>query len=703
MKEKSRAKVRLRAFFGHFRQYSLKQILSAAYIPAAILYYEIFFRIVSVKEPFTWINWLCIVFSSIALGLCLDVLSCITKNEKLNGFIAAVFLELLSLGFMITHFVKLEFGVYIGPQSVAGGATGITQHAGNYILDIITGNWPTILLFEAPVIIFLVLFLIFRLFCFKRFKALGYIQIILLAVICNFIVGVPITNRSPDWELLTSEFDYDIDVRYFEVQTATTLDVLYSIFHNPWKQNFITEDDVAPVSYDPDKYNMMDIDFDKMIDESTNIYVTRIHEYVRSLTPSEKNRYTGMFKGKNLIEITAESFTPYILDEELTPTLYKLVNNGFVFDDFYQPMWSGSTTTGEFQILTGLLPANGFHSMLRTADNNMYLTIGSQLLREDYTGLAFHNGTYTYFDRNKTHCNLGYTRFYANGNGMTGLSGHTAWPQSDVEMMEFAIPRFIDKEPFNAYFMTLSGHSKYDEKNFIVRRNIDEVRAWAEENGKDYTDAVLCYLAANLEFEKSMTYLLSELEAAGVLDDTVIVMTGDHYPYSLSDDYVIDDEGYVEYFDVEKNLENLFGYVPENEMDYSHNSLVIWTPSMDGENSVHISEPAYSADILPTLSNLFGLEFDSRLFAGRDVLAENTEPLVIFLNYNWLSERGYFNADTREYTPFEGMSYDAAGDPLFQSDAEYIKYMNSVVRNKMVLSQNIPLYDYYNVLFGSEK
>ncbi len=223
----------------------------------------------------------------------------------------------------------------------------------------------------------------------------GNIQIILLAVICNFIVGVPITNRSPDWELLTSEFDYDIAVRYFEVQTATSLDVLYSIFPNPWKQNFIIKDDSAPAAYAPEKYNMMDIDFDKKIDESTNIYITRIHEYVRSLTPSEKNRYTGIFKGKNLIEITAESYTPYILDEDLTPTLYKLVNNGFVFDDFYQPMWSGSTTTGEFQILTGLLPANGFHSMLRTAGNNMYLTIGSQLLRKDYTSLAFHNGTYT--------------------------------------------------------------------------------------------------------------------------------------------------------------------------------------------------------------------------------------------------------------------------------------------------------------------
>ena len=314
----------------------------------------------------------------------------------------------------------------------------------------------------------------------------------------------------------------------------------------------------------------------------------------------------------------------------------------------------------------------------------------------------FHNGTYDYFDRNLTHCNLGYTRFYANGNGMVGLSGSLAWPQSDVEMMEFSIPKFVDKEPFNAYFMTLSGHSKYDKKNFIVRRNIEEVQEWADRNGKDYTNAVLSYLAANLEFEKAMDYLLEELEKDGVLENTVIVMTGDHYPYSLSDDYVIDETNHVKYFGVEENLINLFGFDPETEKDYSHNSLVIWTPSLDGDKSIHVTEPVCSVDILPTLSNLFGLPYDSRMLAGRDVFAENTEPLVIFLNYNWLTDRGFYNADERVYIPNEGMSYDGAGDPEFASDEEYVEYINTIVKNKMIFSQNVPNYDYYNVVFGSD-
>ncbi len=689
-------------FFSHHKQYSLRQILSAAYIPAALIYLEFFFRLLSVQEPLTGLNFLGIIFASLAGGLLIDLLCSITKNEVLNRWIAFILLQLISAGFMLLHFVKLEFSIYIGPQSIIGGANGITQHAGNYITDIILGNWPTIAILEVPALAFLILGIILKLFTFRRFKALGYIQILMIVVIFEAAAAVPYCNMSPSWELLTSEFDYDIAVRTFDLQTATKLDVLYSIFSNPWKQSYIIDKDTPPEIGDPSEYNMIRIDFDKLIDESTNINISRIHEYVNSLEPSKKNEYTGLFKGKNLIEITAESYTPYILDPELTPVLYKLVHNGIVFEDYYQPLWSGSTTTGEFQILTGLLPSNGYYSMLKTKDNNMYLTIGNQLLRENYTSLAFHNGTYDYFDRNLTHCNLSYSRFFANGSGMTGLSGSSAWPQSDVEMMEFSIPQFVGRQPFNAYFMTLSGHSKYDWKNFIVRKNIEEVRNWAEKNNKQYTEAVLSYFAANLEFEKSMEYLLKELDQAGVLDNTVIVMTGDHYPYSLSDDYVIDEDGYVQYFDVEQHLINLFGFKPETEQDYSHNSLVIWTPSLDGEHSIHVTEPVCSVDILPTLSNLFGLEFDSRMLAGRDVFAENKEPLVIFLNYNWLTDRGYFNADTREYTPNEGCSFDGAGDPKFASDKEYVDYINGIVRNKMTFSQNVPLYDYYNIVFGEK-
>lgn len=722
-------KEKLIKFLNHSNIYSKKQIISAAIFPAALIYFEILFRLISVKKwpGFWW--YLAMICASIAGGLLLSMLCTITKNEKINNIIGLVVLQASAALFMIFHFVDFEFNIYIGPQSIFGGAGGVTEEASDYIYKIILGNWTTILIFEIPVLLY-ILFLILKKISFQRFRGTGYIQILLIAFIVEVFATLPICNLNPSWKIATREFTFDNSVKFFGVQTSTKLDTLYAIFKNPFKQHFVIENS-PPMIENKDAYHLMEIDFDSIADNTTEVAVLEISKYVKSQMPASKNSYTGMFKGKNLIEITAESFTPYVVDEELTPVLYRLVNNGIIFENYYQPLWSGSTTTGEFLILTGLLPSNGYYSMLETVGDNMYLTIGNQLLREDYTSIAYHNGTYDYFDRNLTHCNLGYSRFVANGSGMYGLSGRTAWPQSDVEMMQFSIPRYIENSPFNIYYMTLSGHSKYDDKNFIVNKNIDEVRAWAKRKGYDYSNAVLSYIAANLEFEKSMEYLLKALDDAGILEDTVIVMTGDHYPYSLSDDYVIDENGHVDYFNVEANLINMFGFTPETNLDYSHNALVIWTPSLEGENSIVVTDPVHPVDILPTVSNLFGFEYDSRLLAGRDALDMGTEPLVIFSDYSWLSAYGYYDYKTETFTPIEELKttketipacYADHGvlktltyqNPIDKENAmngkitycgyekldDYIKHNCNVVRNKMVLSANIPLYDYYSLIWG---
>ena len=144
---------------------------------------------------------------------------------------------------------------------------------------------------------------------------------------------------------------------------------------------------------------------------------------------------------------------------------------------------------------------------------------------------------------------------------------------------------------------------------------------------------------------------------------------------------------------------------------------------MEGENSVVITDPVYSADILPTVSNLFGMEFDSRVLAGRDVLDPGTEPLVIFSDYSWLSSYGYYNHVANTFTPIDELKTSKETIPACFSDwsdlktitwqnttghaygayddlDDYIKHTKNVVKNKMVLSQNIPLYDYYGLIWG---
>ena len=151
----------------------------------------------------------------------------------------------------------------------------------------------------------------------------------------------------------------------------------------------------------------MDLDFEAMAEDSSGT-IKSLNEYCAGLTPSMTNEYTGLFKGKNLIMITAEAFTAEVIDPVRTPTLYRMATKGINFNDFYLPATAG-TTGGEFSHIFGLLPTAGGSSVPKmTSNDNTYLTMGQRLNALGYYGMAFHNNDYTYYSRNTTHNRLGY-------------------------------------------------------------------------------------------------------------------------------------------------------------------------------------------------------------------------------------------------------------------------------------------------------
>ncbi|MBR2556518.1 MAG: hypothetical protein IKE94_16850, partial [Aeriscardovia sp.] len=200
-------------FLHHGKIYSKKQIISAAIFPAALIYFEVLFRIISVKEwpGFWW--WLAMICASIAGGLLLAMLCTITKNEKINNIIGLIVLQAASVIFMIFHFVGFEFNIYIGPQGIFGGAGGVAGEASNYIFQIIIGNWTTILIFEIPILLY-ILFLVLKKISFQRFRGTGYIQILMIATLVEVIATLPICNLNPSWKIATREFTFDTSVKF---------------------------------------------------------------------------------------------------------------------------------------------------------------------------------------------------------------------------------------------------------------------------------------------------------------------------------------------------------------------------------------------------------------------------------------------------------------------------------------------------------
>jgi lipoteichoic acid synthase len=338
-------------------------------------------------------------------------------------------------------------------------------------------------------------------------------------------------------------------------------------------------------------------------------------------------------------------------------------------DNYYQPCTAG-TTGGECANLLGLTPMLGGDSVKVTADNNNYFTMGAALSREGYYGRAYHNNDYTYYDRDQTHTNLGYSDgFLGMGNGMESFVDNT-WPQSDYQMFVGTMEDYIDKEHFNVYYMTVSGHNGYSEsENAMTKKNWDRVK------DLPYSDPVKGYIAANLELEDALTWMVQQLEEKGIADDTVIVLCGDHFPYGL--DYGAG-LGQMPY------LSELYGHDVNDFLDRDQNRLIIWSGSLEKEEPITVSEPVSSLDILPTLSNLFGTDWDSRLFPGRDVFAENTTPLVFDMYYDWKTDKGSYNAQTGEFTP--------SGEAVSQ---EYIDRMKNIVSNKITYCEGYNDIDYF--------
>ena len=432
---------------------------------------------------------------------------------------------------------------------------------------------------------------------------------------------------------------------------------------------------------DRERYGVsaLDIDFSALA-ETTQGTWAELDRYVAAQVPSSKNAMTGAFFGKNLIFISAEAFSAEAIREDITPTLWRMATRGVQFLDFYQFDAAG-TTGGECANLFGLLAVDGGNSVRETAGHNNYLTIGNALNRLGYAGWAFHNNTYTYYGRDSTHVNLGYSHGYMGyGNGMEQWV-EWQWPQSDLEMIRGTFDELYGSDrPFNVYYMSVSGHSDYSRAgNAMAEKNWDVVA------DLPYSEPVRAYLGANVELDRAMEWLLGRLEEEGIARDTVIVISADHFPYGLDDDGPL---GRMPYTAELYGMESVDTYFQRD-----HNRAILWCGALEDEEPLVVTSPTMSIDLLPTLLNLFGCEWDSRLLPGRDVFSDR-EALAFDFSYDWKTERGTYYAGAGRFEP--------AGEPA-DDDADYVARINATVADKMTYCRGVLKSDYYAHVFGESE
>ncbi len=430
-------------------------------------------------------------------------------------------------------------------------------------------------------------------------------------------------------------------------------------------------DGTAPAETESMKtHNVLDIDFDKLNETTSDEKLLSLNRYFASLPGTRTNAYTGMLSDYNLIVICAEAFATGAIHEELTPTLYRMSTEGIIFNNYYNA-YPNNTTDGEYTLCMGLYPDISRNKAAASfyASRNSYLPfcLGNAFLEQKgVQSYGYHNNVGDYYGRQESHPNMGYIMKFAEA----GLDMGDDWPASDLEMMKQSVDDYLSRDQqFHAYYMTFSGHLLYSpEYNTMAAKNWDLVK-----DLEGLHELTKSYLACNIELDRALEYLMNRLEEAGVADKTAIVLAGDHFPYGLND------------YTYSQLLEQ-----PVDSFTRYRSSLLFWVGGL--EENIIVDEYCCNADILPTVLNLWGFDFDSRLLMGTDVFSDGVHVAVL-RDTSFFTDKVWMNVSTGklEYLVDPG-----------ELPENYVQDMLKLVQRKYALSADILNKAYYNYIFSKE-
>ena len=563
-------------------------------------------------------------------------------SSKINRLINCIIYMFICLIFAFQFVMKNSMGTFMSLDMFS-----LTDQAVDFLgeaFNIIFSNLYSIIISFLPVC-FLIIFRKRINFYFDKKDKLYLFSYIVIIPIVALGYGLYINSSKNDlisfYNLYNDIDNNNLNVQKLGVIPAFELDLYRTIFGFEDKVDYVNNNNTLnndTLSYDR---NILNLEIDN--DANNNIKF-----YIENNYGTKKNEYTGMFKDMNLIFVVAESFSTIGIRKDSTPTLYELTNNGFVFNNYYVPYYL-STIGGEFQADTSLYPSTSTLDIWKSGNNSFPYGMGNSFKNANYNVYAYHDHDGYFQERYKYLKAIGFDKFRACNMGLD--INCDVWPESDNEMIEESYLDYIDNDkPFLVYYMTVSGHMDYNYKsNYIANKNkllVDQLK---------FSTSSSAYLATQIELDRALENLINKLEEFNKLDNTVIVLTADHYPYALSLD----------------EINELSEFKRDSLFEINHNSLCIWNSKL---NRREIDKVGMSTDVLPTIYNLFGINYDSRLFVGNDLLSDG-DGLVILNNRSWITDKGRYNSVTGKYSGLE--------------DERYIKSINQTIQNKIAFSNSI--------------
>ena len=410
---------------------------------------------------------------------------------------------------------------------------------------------------------------------------------------------------------------------------------------------------------------------------------------------ASNNEYSNIFEGKNVLVIHAESVQNFVMDTSingvsLTPNLNKLASDGIYFNNFYAEESVGTSSDSEFTFATSLLPATSGTVAINYWDRD-YTTIQKLFKEKGYYVFSMHGNNCSFWNRNLLHQSFGYDKFYCYTDAYNidetiglGLSDKSFFKQSISYLKD------IDKNHDNWYgtMIMLTNHTPFsyigDYSDLDVTYKYDEVLDSGEVVTKsyDYLEGTVLgnYFKSVHYADEAIGQLIKDLDREHLLDNTVVVIYGDHdakikkseyeyyYNYDFKTGHVLDSD------DPDYHVVTDYEYEVNRKVPF-----IIWTK--DKSFKLKVSKVGGMIDAMPTLGNMFGVY--NKYALGHDLFSVK-DNVVVFPDGNWITDEMYYN-NQRE----EALLLDS--DYLISVD--YISKRNLIADERISISNSIIVYD----------
>ena len=454
-------------------------------------------------------------------------------------------------------------------------------------------------------------------------------------------------------------------INQFGVLGFGFLDIKSTMVEAPSKTTYTAyENDGKDNSKSDLKREIDDTILDAIIKNETNTTLNNISNYIKNKDITDYNDHTGMFEGKNVIVIMMESTNDMIINKDLYPNFYKLYSEGISFKNNYSPRNSCATGNNEFSGMTSLYTIQNNCTANIYSNNKYFTSIFNLFKNAGYKTSSMHDYTEQYYVRRIIHKNLGSDAYYnVNDLNIPYYNEYKNWA-SDEDFMNAAMDITLTdtSSPYMLWLTTVSPHQPYNQSSVEG----DKYLSITEDSG--YSMELRRYMSKLKTFDNSLGILLDRLKASGTLDDTVIVLYGDHYPYGLKN----------------KDISEVLTY-DLSDYEVERTPMVIYNTQIKSEV---VEKYSSYINLTPTIANLFNLDYDPRYYMGTDVFSDEYLNVVTFADGSWKNNEVFYNA--------------GSGTVKYYTDKEYstdeLIRINNIVTIRMQMSETIIRNNYYNYL-----